>query len=71
MGNINNWSPAQCWHANKATTVHGIAILIPITVFTNMKSKTIAMEVWNALKVLYKACMMMLLVKTSQQLQMT
>ena len=65
MGNINNRLPAQHWHANKATMMHVIATSIPNTVFTNIKSKTIAMEVWDALKVLYKACMTMLLVKTS------
>ena len=51
--------------------MHVIATSIPNTVFTNIKSKTTAMEVWDALKALYEACMTMLLVKTSQQLQMT
>jgi LTR polyprotein gag-polypeptide-like protein len=57
------------WEANEATTMQVIAALIPNLVFTNIKSKTTAKDVWNTLKALFKGRTTMVLVWLSQQLQ--
>ncbi len=46
-----------------------IAASIPNSVFTNIKSKTTAKDVWDALKAMYEGRTIMVLVKLSQQLQ--
>jgi LTR polyprotein gag-polypeptide-like protein len=57
------------WKADKATTMQVITALIPNSIFTNIKSKTTAKDVWNTLKALFEGRMTMVLVRLSQQLQ--
>jgi LTR polyprotein gag-polypeptide-like protein len=61
--------PVMQWEANEATTMQVIAALIPNLVFTNIKSKTNAKDIWDTLKVLFEGRITMVLVWLSQQLQ--
>jgi LTR polyprotein gag-polypeptide-like protein len=67
--NINNITPQARWDTNEAITMQVIAASIPNSVFTNIKSKTTARDVWNALKAMYEGRTIMMLVRLSQQLQ--
>lgn len=54
MGNVNNLTPDMRWENDEATAMYIIATSIPNTVFTNIKSKNTAKDVWDALKALYE-----------------
>ncbi len=55
--------------ADEAMTMQVIAASIPDSVFTNIKSKTVAKDVWDTLKALFEGRTTMVLVRLSQQLQ--
>ena len=69
IGNIQNMTPQMWWDANKAITMQVIAALTLDIVFTNIKSKTAAKDIWDTLKALFEGRTTMVLVWLSQQLQ--
>jgi hypothetical protein len=71
IGTVNNITPEMRWENDEAITMHVIATSIPNTVFTNIKSKQNAKDVWDALKALFESRTQMVIVGTSQQLQLT
>jgi LTR polyprotein gag-polypeptide-like protein len=64
-------TPVMQWEADEATTMQVITASILNLVFTNIKSKTTAKDVWNTLKALFEGRITMVLVQLSQQLQST
>jgi len=71
IGNVQNMTPQMRWDADEAMTMQVIAASIPDSVFTNIKSKTVAKDIWDTLKALFKGRTTMVLVQLSQQLQST
>jgi LTR polyprotein gag-polypeptide-like protein len=69
VGTPQGIMPVMQWKADKATIMQVITALILNLVFTNIKSKTIAKDVWDTLKALFEGRMTMVLVQLSQQLQ--
>jgi LTR polyprotein gag-polypeptide-like protein len=69
VGTPQGVTPVVQWEADEATTMQVITASIPNLVFTNIKSKTTAKDVWDTLKALFKGRTTMVLVQLSQQLQ--
>ncbi len=70
-GDINHQTPQMRWESEEAITMQIIAVSIPNSVFTTVKTHTTAKDMWDALKALYEGRTTMILVKLSQQLQST
>src|SRR5260370_36965657 len=70
-GNINHQMLQMQWENKEATAMQVIGVSIPNSVFTTVKTQTIAKGLWDALKALYEGQTIIILVKLSQQLQST
>src|SRR5260370_14806557 len=70
-GDINPQTPQMRWESEEAINMQIIAVSIPNSVFTTVKTHTTAKDMWDALKALYEGQTTMILVKLSQQLQST